>query len=135
MTQIVLGSGLLNWCGSERRSDRYGTVRLLDEGDAVILTVNAAPLGERGTLTATVTEQRPAVHIGDLFRGIFPDPAPVGTTLDLGAGTLFSESDEHGPMIGVRPDDGREADWLDPRVLYRLHNQRVDLAFTPESPA
>jgi hypothetical protein len=130
---ISLGSGLLNWAAQERRSDRYGTVRLLNEDDDVILSLDGAPLGQRGTLSAHVIERRPADHIGDIFRGIYPDPAEAGTHLILGTGTLFADdSDEFGISVGVRPDDGRGADWLDPRALYRGHNQRVELLFTPE---
>jgi hypothetical protein len=29
--------------------------------------------------------------------------------------------------VGLAPDDRRHADWLDPRALYRCHNQTVRL--------
>ena len=31
-----------------------------------------------------------------------------------------------------RPDDGRDYDWLDPKALYRCHEQTVRLTFDPE---
>lgn len=38
-------------------------------------------------------------------------------------GLAFAEGD----AVGLRPLDGRETDWLDPHVLYRLHDQTVAL--------
>ncbi|WP_030472510.1 hypothetical protein [Lentzea aerocolonigenes] len=29
--------------------------------------------------------------------------------------------------VGLAPDDDRDTDWLDPRALYRCHNQTVRL--------
>jgi hypothetical protein len=31
----------------------------------------------------------------------------------------------------LEPDDGRRADWLNPKALYRCHEQTVRLLFRP----
>lgn len=37
-----------------------------------------------------------------------------------------------GAQVGLRPDDGRDYDWLDIRALYDAHEQTVELYFQPE---
>ena len=143
-TRIMLGRGRLNWPGSERRSDRYGLVTLLSpppDGTqrggpmpvygATLPWAVALPVGRRGRLIAVAVETRESEHIGDLFRGIGPTTPDVGEEIVLGAGEVFAQEIE-GLYVGLRPDDGRDSDWLDPRALYRAHDQTVDLFFEPE---
>jgi hypothetical protein len=88
-----------------------------------------------------VVESRPSGHAGDLFRKILPpeQPTPVGTVIDLGEGELFvwHENDDGFPTggihIGLRPDDGRKTDWFDPNLLYRLHDQTLEIFIEPIS--
>lgn len=91
----------------------------------------ASLIGRHGELQATILEARQSPHIGDIARGIAPpnEPLPVGTTLIFGAGRLFTENEEGFPVVGVKPLNDRENDWLDPHELYKLHNQTVELAF------
>jgi len=79
-----------------------------------------------GTLIAIVKETRPSGHVGDFFRGLQPSTPKIGERIELGTGTIFYDDHE---TIGLRPDDGRDRDWLDPRKLYRLHDQTVELYF------
>jgi hypothetical protein len=147
MTEHLIGRGGVSWPSAERRSDRYGLVGLLGvfpidvdsalwqgvepgtsypTGEYLPLPLSVARLaGRRGTLVATVVETRASGHCGDLFRGIYPSTPTVGERITLGTGTLFVDDG----CVGVRPDDGRESDWLDPRALYRAHAQTVVLTF------
>jgi hypothetical protein len=134
---VTLGEGALTWPRGERVSDRYGTVGLMATGqsygdyfaDYAFVDVHQVPEGSRGRLRATVLETRDSGHIGDLFRGLFPTTPEVGEVIDLGSGVVFYERVEDAPYIGLRPDDGRTSDWLDPQALYRTHEQTVRLEF------
>lgn len=119
---------MLSWPPPERRSDRYGLVGLSKNPmeDFAKLT-GKIPVKQHGRLVAVVLETRDSHHIGDLFRGIFPSTPNVGDRISLGEGTLFTE--EH--CVGLKPDDGRYNDWLNPYNLYRAHDQTVRLIFKP----
>jgi hypothetical protein len=140
MKQHSLGTGILNWDGSERRSDRYGTVTLSestceDKKTSFVTKLNVdgikALAGKKGTLIARVIEARESRHIGDLFRGLCQTRIPnVNEPFVLGVGTLFYEKCSFAPLqLGVQPEDKREHDWLDPQVLYEVHDQTVELFF------
>jgi hypothetical protein len=141
MTQddVVVGEGRLTWAGSERRSDRYGAVVLMHDGDSLIrssgyVQPDRSLAGRRGSLVAEVLEVRGSTHIGDLFRGLSPSIPEVGERITLGAGTAFVEKAwDDVEAIGLRPDDGRGEDWLDPKALYRAHEQTVRLIFEPQA--
>ena len=138
MTTHELGTGVLTWDGRERISDRYGTVYLVDrpqgspfqETKTKIIPLQIIPC-RSGVLIAEIIETRQSQHIGDIFRGLFPSTPEVGDRIILGAGELFFERDTNrdGNEVGIKPDDGRESDWLDPRALYRAHDQTVKLLF------
>lgn len=128
-TNITLGKGVLNWFRTERICDRYGAVHL--EGPDGYADFDGIPEGTTGTIMAEILETRPSGHIGDLFRGIGPSEPETGETVELGTGTLFTYLEEGIPVVGVKPDDGREEDWMNPRALYRCHNQTVRLEFRP----
>ncbi|MFD9964013.1 hypothetical protein [Amycolatopsis sp. NPDC058986] len=131
MGTIILGTGILTWHPDERRTDRYGAVHLtrtLDNAAPDPVVFDTAPVGAPGRLVAVIVGTRPAFHLGDLARGIGPDPAAVGDQITLGTGTLFVESSRYGATeIGVAPDDGRDDAWLDPAALYRCHSQTIRL--------
>lgn len=144
-TAHLLAVGVLTWCGSERRSDRYGSVMVLNPHAAHVhdelhqpaampmhFCADESMVGTKGTLSAEVIEVRKSDHIGDLFRGFKPGGAVVGETLALGHGKLFKSA--RGISIGVQPSDGRGNDWLDPKLLYRAHECVVRLTFTPDVP-
>jgi hypothetical protein len=86
--------------------------------------------GARGKLLARVIETRQSDHVGDQFRKILPSMPKVGEEIVLGEGELAIAT---GPQpcyfAGIIPDDGRDKDWLDPRQLYRVVHQTVDLVF------
>lgn len=145
MTTIDLGTGVLTWNGSERRTDRYGSIFLMKDGQTSLtpgnpkITLNRKAValfdGVKGTLVATVIEPRQSTHIGDILRGLFPETPEAGERITLGTGTGFIETEWAEYAIGVRPDDGRSYDWLDPKALYRAHEQLVSLTFEPEGAA
>jgi hypothetical protein len=132
--QILLGVGVLNWDGSERRSDRYGFVNLFTDMSmekrvnfSDRLTVQKVRLliaGRKVRLIAVVKETRKSSHIGDLFRIIFPSTPSIGEIIPLGEGLLTFLDDT---TVGLKPLDGRKNDWLDPHALYRVHEQTVAL--------
>ena len=135
--QYTLGTGILTWDAHERRTDRYGSVWLYPESELnddpmqeapapLALCIPDALPGQVGQLVAHIQQARKSPHIGDLFRRIFPATPSIGERFVLGTGTLFTTHDER---VGVQPDDGREDDWLDPRLLYRCHHQTVTLVF------
>lgn len=131
-----IGFGVLSWDGAERRSNRYGSVHLDDmpyEGQDVgaKATLDASVenfIGQRVRLTVKVLESRKSGHIGDLFLSIRPSQPDVGEEVDLGIGVLqLAPSYSALPAVELRPLDGRAELWIDPRKLYRVHDQTVEL--------
>ena len=133
-----LGHGIFSWSGDERRSDRYGSFILLDApyGKAACLvpTYNldlAQKLeGKRVRIVVKVIEPRMSGHAGDLFLGIFPSTPEAGEMVVLGVGIFSVQPDGQDEQINstvLAPGDGREVFWIDPRKLYRLHDQTVDV--------
>lgn len=124
--KILLGTGVLNWDRGERVSDRYGSVKLYlsTKSDETLLSYQGE-VGQKGRLIASVIENRKSNHIGDFFHGFFPEKPEVGELIVLGEGVLFLENN----AVGLKPDDGREIFWLDPKMLYRAHFQTVELYF------
>jgi hypothetical protein len=129
--KILLGKGSLNWRHWERRTDRYGTVDLLNA--EVPLKQIDDLLSVTGTLTATIISTRASDHIGDILRGLSPHPPMPGEEFVLGKGELFFEQEFNLIHVGVRPADGRYSDWLDPKELYQCHNQIVELYFEEDN--
>lgn len=143
----LLAEGELNWRKAERVSDRYGAIHIQTggfyartlydlESDLPVeyATFDEAPVGMIGRLLAEVTVTRDSYHIGDSYHEIEPTTPEVGEIIILGEGELFVETDneERIPSIGVKPDDDREAEWMDIRSLYRAHSQTVKLYFEPD---
>jgi len=121
----IIGVGVLNWDRSERVCDRYGSVNLsrtVESERKIALTVLE---GRHGRIIAEVRETRESRHIGDMFRGAYPQKPKIGERIVLGEGTVFGQAGS----VGLRPDDGREDLWLDIHALYRAHEQTVALVF------
>jgi hypothetical protein len=128
---IAVGQGQLWWPRFERQSDRYGTVLLLTGPDAEdYVSFENAPVGQLGQLVAVVVETCRSGHCGDIARALAPTTPTVGEEITLGVGTLFTDTDADlgvPTAVGCGPADHRDIDWLDPRALYRCHNQTVRL--------
>lgn len=132
MTNTITGTGIFTWNGRERRSDRYGVFALDKTDDAGWSEHPSALTGLQCHITVEVIEARESGHIGDFFRGIFPEKPEVGEVIDLGTGELFIEPWAYATGVGLRPaDPDQTSDWLDPRKLYRLHDQTVRVTITP----
>lgn len=134
VNETLLGIGVLTWARGERVSDRYGSVYLMPEGhNSMIQDESYIPLSHdadgQGRLITEVIATRKSTHIGDLFRGFFPETPEVGNRFTLGEGTLWFETEDWGDQVGLAPDDDRDTDWLDPAVLYQVHEQTVRLLF------
>jgi hypothetical protein len=126
----LIGFGVLNWNSRERQSDRYGSVCLLDGQGKSIRIVE--PRQAAGTLMVKVIEPRRSKHYGDWARGFYPRTPQVDQEFILGTGTVFMEEIAGIFCIGVKPDDGRTHDWLDPKALYNVHESVVELWFEPK---
>jgi len=180
MNRILLATGYFTWDAVERRSDRYGSVRLNDDKDKDVLLNPSLDVleGKQGRLIAEVLVPVRSPHMGDLARGFKPSTPDKGEIVVLGEGSLFiehrgraiheraaherhddkmlqaleqvftrmagsnvrisrsgraDEPAEPAPevydIVGLKPDDGRERDWLDPRAFYRLHLSKINLYF------
>lgn len=145
MNRIKIAAGVLTWSGNERRSNRYGaihvaacpfdgpiagTARVFHDVDAL-----KALVLKRVRLTVKVIETRTSGHAGDHALKIFPSTPEVGEEIALGVGMLDIAVGYDGtPDILLRPNDGRTILWIDPRLLYRLHDQTVEV-YTEETDA
>lgn len=134
-----IGSGVFTWDGQERRSDRYGAF-VLDHSAysgervcevALDMPALRALAGRRVRLVAVVLEARKSGHVGDLTHEIYPSTPEVGERVELGVGELRIGRVEWPPnfvpSIELVPSDGRKVFWIDPRKLYRLHDQTVEI--------
>jgi hypothetical protein len=140
-SRVLLGTGILTWDGAERRSNRYGMVILspgnYNDDAKVTASLDAEVLsrlaGCRVRLEVEVIETRESGHLGDLFLGIHPTTPDVGECIDLGVGIFQTTPCDWTPTkqsFGLKPGDGRAELWLDPRSLYRLHDQTVKVYAT-----
>lgn len=131
---VLLGEGRLTWNPDERRTDRYGYIKLLPYGDSLTeepidsIALSKDHNGQKGSLVCKVVETRASSHIGDLFHGVFPRTPKVGDEITLGSGTLDFQND----TVGLLPDDGRITMWLSMRALYDCQEQTVALYFVPQ---
>jgi hypothetical protein len=140
----TIGSGIFTWCSSERRSGRYGTFFLapsdfeerVQRDVHVDVDVLRALEGRNVRMALRILESRPSGHAGDQFPKVFPGiPPDVGTVIELAVGRLLLADHSHHNVryhpsqvgIGTAPSDGRTELWLDPRTLYVLHDQTVEL--------
>ena len=133
----TIGFGIFIWESEERRSNRYGTFNLVDQDYNNTVTVEnkldeaviAKLKNKRVKLIATVIENRASGHIGDMFLKVYPSMPELNERIVLGVGKFFSEKNACGLAIGLKPKDKRSELWLDPRVLYRLHDQTVEISY------
>lgn len=126
-TKELIGMGKLNWRRHERVGDRYGSICLMhEEGEG---TFDLPKFQGYGKLIAEIITNRESMHIGDMFHGFFPTKPEIGEIIELGEGTIFYDRDEYGDMVGLKPKDDRDTLWLNPKALYRCHEQTVDLYF------
>jgi hypothetical protein len=140
----TIGSGIFSWCSSERRSGRYGAFFLapsdFEERVQRDVHLDVAALraleGRKVRIALRILESRPSGHAGDQFLKIFPGaPPPVGSVIELAVGHLLLADHSHHDIryhptqvgIGTAPSDGRAELWLDPRILYVLHDQTVEI--------
>lgn len=127
MDNKILGTGRLNWRRHERIGDRYGSICLMHNEDNG--TFDLPKYTGFGKLIAIVKETRDPTHIGDLLHGFFPQKPEIGNVIELGEGDIFYANDEYGDTVGLKPKDNRKAFWLNPKALYRCHDQTVELSF------
>lgn len=132
--RIEIITGKLSWPRTERVSDRYGRIRMFGPRDEVLEKTGSALAEEvrvlneqRVRLGAVVVATRQSGHIGDLFRGIRPTTPEVGEEIIFGEGEFIIDADEYGRIYGIKPDEPRESDHMDPKKLYRAHDQDVVL--------
>lgn len=135
----LLGYGIFSWGAEERRSNRYGSINLCSEsydgeksasGKEPELTFELHKLNHRRVkLMAKVVEARKSGHIGDRALRIKPSTPEVDQEIVLGVGILQLERCDWDPLpsIVLVPKDRRTDLWLDPRILYQLHDQTVEL--------
>ena len=128
--KILIGNGIVSWNKVERQSDRYGTISMFNTGKLFIDTINKY-LDKQGKLICEILETRASYHIGDLYHGFFPQTPKIGDMIELGNGKLFIEKDEY-YSVGLSPVDNRATFWLDPKKLYNIHNQTINLFFEVE---
>jgi hypothetical protein len=137
---FIVGTGIFSWHAQERRSNRYGYFGLSestsDEAVRAQASLDLATLrqfeGQRVVLHCKVQESRKSSHIGDLFLGVFPEQPAQGEIITLGCGVLRIDDNKIGlepeTYIGLEPETYRDELWLDPRLLYRLHDQTILLS-------
>ncbi|MEU6246116.1 hypothetical protein [Glycomyces sp. NPDC047010] len=118
-----LGEGFLALPAFERSTGRWGTVYLAD-ADGEPIALRRAPKGAPAALTATPLPDTDGIEL------------PLKREL-LGAGMVFTEpaTASGGPVVGVRPPDGRATDWLFPSTVGRLLQRRVRLEVHEAAPA
>lgn len=131
-----IARGYLSWGRHERVADRYGCIVLGQDPDfnRVVEWPEAIQdlEGTPGRMTFEITETRPSEHIGDLFHGVVPIEAEVGSVVELGDGYFFvGESGSWAKGVGVRPLSGESTLWMSLKGLYTAHEQEGILRFEP----
>src|SRR6185437_13461415 len=95
--RIFLGAGDVSWNALERRSDRYGSIRLTNQDKAgndhdVLFDPKLDELeGKKGKLIAVVVNPVKSPHMGDALRGFIPSTPEKGEEVLFGEGSLFIE--------------------------------------------
>lgn len=131
---LTVMRGILTWNATERRSNRYGSIHTADTNFNQDVTADQEYdllrlrklRHQRVRITCEVVETRASGHCGDRFLGIMPTTPNVGDVIELGVGTLdYVDGLDGMPDIILKPRDGRKQFWIDPHLLYRLHDQTV----------
>lgn len=127
---MLIAKGIFSWDGAERRSQRYGafTVDCTDFNNDVETEAFRNKYEGRCWVYCRVVETRKSGHLGDQFLKISPSTPKVGEIIELGVGNLKSvRNDFIDIMYELHPEDSRKHFWIDPRILYRLHDQTVEI--------
>ena len=122
LPQVLIGSGVLEWVPSELFMKRYAAVQLLLSADSKDL-VRLDRRMERtiGTLLVVARDSK--------VIGTGPDSPITSPALAegvLGRGQLFFMD---AVAAGINPLDGREENWLDPKVVEPFLRKTVSLLF------
>lgn len=143
----VIGQGVFSWERTERVTKRYGSFGVTPSGnnprnrsETNFLNVSALLDLEfhRVKITAKVIGLGESEHLGDLYvvdpttgQPIKPSTPKLNEEFVLGVGVLRlmpTDQDFTGKFfIGIQPENMREMFWMDPRTLYQLHEQTVQL--------
>lgn len=143
--KTMIAAGIFVWDGYERRSNRYGSFNLVntnfERNDKAEVTYRMKAIEKlvhhRVRITVLVVTTRTSGHAGDHALHIFPTTPEVGDEIDLGVGVLSMRDTVWSYVshtIVLQPDDKRSYMWMDPRKLYVLHDQTVEVyaEFTSE---
>jgi hypothetical protein len=130
-------TGVFMWDAHERRSNRYGSFYLTKQTFSKTATASVhvpndidSLAGKRVHVKATVLAARQSGHCGDMFLNIFPSMPEIGEVIDLGVAVLHLTISLSGDReFTLVPNDDRKELWLDPHLLYRLHDQEVRVEF------
>ena len=122
LPQVLIGSGVLEWVPSELFMKRYAAVQLLLSADSKDL-VRLDRRMERtiGTLLVVARDSKVIGSGPDL-----PIAPPALAEGVLGRGQLFFMD---AVAAGINPLDGREENWLDPKVVEPFLRKSVSLLF------
>lgn len=139
----LVATGIVTWSSEERQSNRYGSIAIVgksyDGSGSYTPILHPRRLsrlyGNRVHLNCRVLESRDSGHIGDHFLNIMPSRPEVGEVISLGVGFLTKEkvSWSNDLVLALKPRDSRSKFWIDPRKLYRLHDQTVEVYAEPTS--
>ncbi len=133
---MIIGSGMFMWDRIERTSSRYGVVYLTTQNwfQTAISNSNWNPetaknlVGKKVKITCKVLENRKAEHYGDLFLKLTPTTPEVGETVVLGVGQFNLRKTEDSIGVSLVPSDGREKYFFEPKILYHLIEQTVEMS-------
>jgi hypothetical protein len=139
--ETLIGIGIFTWNKKERVSNRYGSFFLSFEsyeGEKTKLDLDSFGIlnldlikdltNKKVKVTCKVVETRKSSHIGDLFLKIFPTTPELNELVEFD-GILNSEIDQDMDSLCfiLKPEDNRKELWIDPKKLYRLHDQTVEV--------
>lgn len=136
--KVLLAKGIFMWDAPERREQRYGWFfagrETFDDKVHFPYTFNdkeAESLQHKKVkITVKVVESRKSGHAGDQFIDMMPSTPTIGEEIALGVGIFNIRRNAWiaGLMdMALVPKDNRGKYWIDPNLLYRLHDQTVEV--------
>lgn len=135
----LLATGTLTWLASQRHTDRWGHVAIMDPtGKIVFDEAKVQPLvGRQGRLCARVLYQSPLVKYNSPKFTIQMAEADELVWLCKKVGKFFVEkvppfkdpSVFWGPYVGIKPRSRRTEHWLDVQALRLVDYAQVELYF------
>jgi hypothetical protein len=139
-TETLVGKGIFTWDKRERVSNRYGSFFLSFEsyeGEKTKLDLDSFGIlnldlinnlnNKKVKVTCKVIETRKSGHIGDLFLKIFPSIPEINEIIEFDGILNITIDQEMGLCFILKPEDNRRELWIDPRKLYKLHDQTVEV--------